>query len=96
MAHALAIGQVARTTGVAAKTIRYYEQIGVLPTAGRPSSGYRQYDQSDIERLRFISRARSLGLPLPSHAGSERRRHGGACPCLDTNDTTQRQQGRLS
>jgi DNA-binding transcriptional MerR regulator len=64
MAHTVSIGQVAKKTGVAAKTIRYYEQIGVLPRPGRTISGYRQYDESAVERLRFISRARSLGLPL--------------------------------
>lgn len=64
MAHTLTIGQVAKATGVAAKTIRYYEQIGVLPAPSRTASGYRKYDQPDVERLRFISRARSLGLPL--------------------------------
>lgn len=64
MGHALTIGQVAKTTGVSAKTIRYYEQIGVLPAPSRTSSGYRQYDKLAVERLRFISRARSLGLPL--------------------------------
>ncbi len=64
MAPTLTIGQVARSTGVAAKTIRYYEVIGVLPAPGRTPSGYRQYDESAVERLRFIGRARSLGLPL--------------------------------
>lgn len=64
MGHTVSIGQIAKTTGVAAKTIRYYEQIGVLPLPGRTVSGYRQYDESAVERLRFISRARSLGLPL--------------------------------
>jgi MerR family copper efflux transcriptional regulator len=58
------IGQVAKTTGVAAKTIRYYEEIGVLPVPSRAVSGYRQYDLHDVERVRFIRRARSLGLPL--------------------------------
>jgi MerR family copper efflux transcriptional regulator len=58
------IGQIAKKTGMAAKTIRYYEQIGVLPVPGRTASGYRQYDESAAERLHFISRARSLGLPL--------------------------------
>jgi DNA-binding transcriptional MerR regulator len=60
----LTIGQVAKTTGVTAKTIRYYEAIGVLPVPDRTVSGYRQYDEAAVERLRFISRARSLGLPL--------------------------------
>jgi MerR family transcriptional regulator, copper efflux regulator len=64
MAHPLTIGQVAKTTGVAAKTIRYYEEIGVLPIPDRTAAGYRQYDESAVERLRFISRARSLGLQL--------------------------------
>lgn len=64
MARTLTIGQVARTTGVAAKTIRYYEQIGILPVPSRTASGYRQYDRLGVERVRFIQRARSLGLPL--------------------------------
>ena len=64
MAQALTIGQLAKATGVAAKTIRYYEQIGVLPIPSRTAGGYRQYDQSGVQRLRFIRRARSLGLPL--------------------------------
>jgi MerR family transcriptional regulator, copper efflux regulator len=64
MAHALTIGGAAKTSGVAAKTIRYYEEIGVLPTPRRTASGYRLYDQPGVERLRFIRRARALGLPL--------------------------------
>ena len=64
MAQPLTIGQVAKATGVAAKTIRYYEQIGILPAPSRTRSGYRQYDAPGVERLRFIRRARSLGLPL--------------------------------
>ena len=64
MAQGLSIGQLAKATGVAAKTIRYYEQIGVLPTPSRTAAGYRQYDQSSVQRLHFIRRARSLGLPL--------------------------------
>jgi DNA-binding transcriptional MerR regulator len=64
MADRLTIGQAAKTSGVAAKTIRYYEQIGVLRAPSRSASGYRLYDQPGVERLRFIRRARSLGLPL--------------------------------
>jgi DNA-binding transcriptional MerR regulator len=64
MAPSLTIGQVAKSSGVPAKTIRYYEQIGVLPAPSRAASGYRLYDQPGVERLRFIRRARSLGLPL--------------------------------
>ena len=64
MDQTLSIGQVARTTGVAATTIRYYEAIGVLPTPSRAASGFRRYDQPSVERLRFVRRARALGLPL--------------------------------
>jgi DNA-binding transcriptional MerR regulator len=61
---ALTIGQVARTTGVAAKRLRYYEQVGVLPPPGRTAAGYRQYTEQDVQRVVFIRRARALGLSL--------------------------------
>jgi MerR family transcriptional regulator, copper efflux regulator len=58
------IGQAARTSGVPARTIRYYEQVGLLPPPSRAASGYRLYDRRQVERLRFVGRARALGLPL--------------------------------
>jgi DNA-binding transcriptional MerR regulator len=64
MAEIFTVGQVAKATGVAAKTIRFYEEIGVLPAPSRTVSGYRQYDEPAVQRLRFIRRARALGLPL--------------------------------
>ncbi len=60
----LRIGQLAQATGVPAKTIRYYEQVGVLPVPRRSDAGYRQYTQRDTHRLLFIRRARALGLSL--------------------------------
>jgi hypothetical protein len=51
MAYALTIGEAARTSGVATRTIRYYEEIGVSPTARRTASGYRLYDRPGVERL---------------------------------------------
>ena len=66
MAKALTIGQVAEAAGVSAKTIRYYEEVGVLPPAGRTTAGYRQYTEQGVQRLLFIRRARALGLPLRS------------------------------
>lgn len=60
----LTIGRLAQATSVPAKTIRYYEQVGVLPVPGRSESGYRQYTQRDVHRLLFIRRARALGLSL--------------------------------
>ena len=64
MEPSLRVGQLAEVTSVPAKTIRYYEQVGVLPAPSRSAAGYRQYYRRDIHRLLFIRRARSLGLPL--------------------------------
>ena len=64
MERPLTVGQLAHTTGVPAKTIRYYEQVGVLPVPRRNPAGYRQYSRHDVHRLLFIRRARALGLSL--------------------------------
>ena len=64
MERLLTVGQLAHATGVSAKTIRYYEQVGVLPAPHRSATGYRQYSRHDVHRLLFIRRARTLGLSL--------------------------------
>ena len=58
------IGSVSRQSGVPAKTIRYYESIGLIESAARTESGYRVYGARDVETLRFIQRARSLGFSV--------------------------------
>ena len=65
MAEPLTIGKFAQATGVPAKTIRYYEQVGVLPAPARTAAGYRQYTRHAVHRLLFIRRARALGLHYP-------------------------------
>ncbi len=64
MRQALTIGRVAQVTGVPAKTIRYYEQVGVLPPPSRTAAGYRQYTERCLHRLVFVRRARALGLSV--------------------------------
>ena len=62
----LTIGQIARRTGIAAKTIRFYEEIGLLPRPPRGPNSYRRYSPADINRLLLLRRIRLLGLPLSS------------------------------
>ncbi|RJL05102.1 Cu(I)-responsive transcriptional regulator [Paracoccus aestuarii] len=57
------IGTAARESGLPPKTIRYYEDIGLL-TADRAANGYRDYSSEDVHRLRFVQRSRSLGFSV--------------------------------
>lgn len=58
------IGAVAKTTGVPIKTIRYYEEIGLLQASDRTEGGFRLFDPTIFSRLRFIKRAQQMGLSL--------------------------------
>lgn len=58
------IGAVARLADVGIDTIRYYERERLLPKPQRCASGYREYGEADVRRLRFIRRAKSLGFDL--------------------------------
>jgi MerR family transcriptional regulator, copper efflux regulator len=58
------IGQLAERTGLSTKTIRYYEDIGVLPEPDRAPNGYRSYQPAVAERIAFIQDAQSAGLSL--------------------------------
>jgi MerR family copper efflux transcriptional regulator len=60
----MTIGEVASRSGVPPKTIRFYEDIGLMAAAGRADNGYRTYDESHVRTLSFIHRARSLGFSL--------------------------------
>ena len=58
------IGSVAKESGVPIKTIRYYEELGLLKTSGRTEGGFRLFNSDVFVRLHFIKRAQSLGLSL--------------------------------
>ncbi len=64
MSGAFKIGQLAKRSGTATKTIRYYELLGLLHEPERTDSGYRLYGEQEVERLTFIRKAKSLGFSL--------------------------------
>jgi len=61
---ALSIGEAARQSGVKVPTIRFYEQIGLLPAPPRSEGNRRQFDEKDLNRLAFIRHARELGFEI--------------------------------
>jgi DNA-binding transcriptional MerR regulator len=64
MSRGLAIGEAARRSGVKVPTIRYYEEIGLLPAPPRTQGNRRAYDPADLRRLAFIRHARELGFEI--------------------------------
>lgn len=60
----LSIGEVARLSNIGVQAIRYYEREGLIPAPARRASGYRMYETEIVQRLEFISRAKSLGFSL--------------------------------
>ncbi|QGN50519.1 MerR family transcriptional regulator [Micromonospora sp. WMMD558] len=61
---AYTVGQVAKAAGVTVRTLHHYDEIGLLSPSGRSSTGYRRYDDADLERLQLIRYYRELGFPL--------------------------------
>ena len=58
------IGQASDASGVSQRMIRHYEKIGLIPVAPRRGSGYRDYSDADLHRLRFVANARDIGFPI--------------------------------
>ena len=82
----LRVGQLAEAVGATGDTIRYYERAGLLPAPGRTASGYRAYDDSAVDRLRFIQGAQRLGLRLADIRDLLAVRDTGSCPCGPAED----------
>jgi len=77
------IKQLANNTGVSAKTIRYYEDIGLLPAAKRGDNGYRYYNQHDVSSLKFIRRCKELRMPLTDIKRLVTVQSDGDAPCSE-------------
>lgn len=75
------IGQLAAATGTTTKTLRFYENSGLLPPADRAANGYRDYGQDAVSRLDFIHRGRAAGLTLAQIREVIDIRDAGDTPC---------------
>ena len=75
------IGELAARSGRTAKTIRFYESAGVLPAPARRPSGYREYEESAVDRLTFVKAAQAAGLTLAEIRDIIVARDGSGAPC---------------
>lgn len=75
------IGQLAERAGLTTKTLRFYEQAGLLSAPARDASGYRDYDEGALDRLRFVKAAQAAGLSLAEVAGVIVARDQAGPPC---------------
>lgn len=80
------IGEVAGRSGVSTKTLRYYEDIGLVEPTSRSASGYRHYDDAVLDRLAFIRSSQALGLTLGEIRGIVALRDKGETPCGHVTD----------
>lgn len=80
------IGELARTTGCRAVTIRYYERMGILPPPARAANNYRIYGDDHLRRLRFVRRTRELGFGLEEVRALLALIDGGDYTCDDVKD----------
>jgi DNA-binding transcriptional MerR regulator len=85
------IKELAQQTDIAAKTIRYYESIGLIPPPQRAENNYREYTQADVERLRFVVSARSLGFSLNDIGEFLAARNDDLLPCRRVLDSLDEQ-----
>ncbi|MCB0016940.1 MAG: MerR family transcriptional regulator [Anaerolineales bacterium] len=85
------IGEFAQQTGLPAKTIRYYEEIGLLPLSSRLENGYRVYDESDVARANLVAAARALDFSLDDIQTILDMHSNRETPCLFVTDLVAKQ-----
>ena len=81
----MTIGRLAKRAGVGVETIRFYERKGLIPEPPRRSSGYREYDDDTVMRVRFIRHAKELGFTLKEIDGLLSLQLDPDKPCQDVN-----------
>jgi DNA-binding transcriptional MerR regulator len=89
------IGEVEDRSGVPAKTIRYYESIGLLAAPGRAANGYRNYDTGIMARLAFIRAAQASGLTLGEIRSIIAFRDRGETPCDHVRELIDRRAAQI-
>ena len=77
------IGELAGRSGLSVKTLRYYEDLGLLPAIGRSEGGYRLFAEESLQRLEFIRKLKTLGLSLEEIQGCLAVSDAGSLPCGD-------------
>ena len=87
------ISEAAAAAGTTAKTLRFYESIGLMPEQPRTSSGYREYPPDAVQRAAFIRRSRAAGLTLEQTQQILRLHDAGAQPCGHVRDQLEEQLG---
>lgn len=90
------IGELAKVTGVAARTVRFYEAKGILPEPDRSSAGYRIYDFQAVNRLKFLRRAQRAGLTLDEIRSVVALRDTGEAPCIHTRSLLEARRREVS
>lgn len=86
---ALRRADLARATGCNLETIRYYETAGILPPPARTNAGHRTYEAADVQRLRFVLRARELGFSLEDVRGLLGLGDGALRSCAEVKEKTE-------
>jgi DNA-binding transcriptional MerR regulator len=89
------IGALSVRSGLPVKTLRYYEDLGLLPAIGRTDGGYRLFGEHSLRRLEFIRRLKTLGLSLDEIQGCLAVHDAGALPCDDIRIQLGRQIERI-
>lgn len=88
-------GELAERAGISTEAVRFYERVGVLSAPGRTASGYRDYDETAVDRLSFVRAAQAVGLTLGQIREVIASRDQGQPPCALVLDLIRRRSAEL-